>query len=283
MNQLLSVKNDFVFKKLFGEPGSEDVLINLLEAVLKIEIRSVELIKDLKLEKKHIKDKQCVIDVRALLHNGSKINIEMQVQDKYNFVKRSFFYLSKIYTEGFEEGDDYFNLKKTITVNIVDYNIFNLDTCHYRIMLRDDKHVLNVLDEIMEMHFLDLTQIKNLHDEKLSNWLKFIRTEDVEVINLLSKNDKAIALARKKLEELSADEEFRLLAESRAKYLSDYNSDIAGAKREGKEEGLEEGREEEKLEIINRMLELQMSLEDIAKIVDIALDELSQIIKDKKL
>ena len=40
---LLSLKSDWVFKRIFGKEGNEDILLDLLSAILNINIKRVEL------------------------------------------------------------------------------------------------------------------------------------------------------------------------------------------------------------------------------------------------
>ena len=61
--------NDFIFKKIFGEKGNEDILIAFINAVLKRtkkeQIVEVEIIDNKQLTKELILDKTGIIDVRA--------------------------------------------------------------------------------------------------------------------------------------------------------------------------------------------------------------------------
>ena len=63
--------NDFIFKKVFGEKGNEDILISFINAVLKRTkkdpIIEVEIIDNKQLTKEVILDKTRIIDVRAKL------------------------------------------------------------------------------------------------------------------------------------------------------------------------------------------------------------------------
>ena len=40
---LLPLSNDYVFKRVFGKDGNENILKSLLEAILKIKIKSIEI------------------------------------------------------------------------------------------------------------------------------------------------------------------------------------------------------------------------------------------------
>lgn len=59
--------NDFIFKKIFGEKGNEDILISFINAVLKRSNKEpiIEIIDNKQLTKEVINDKTGIIDVRA--------------------------------------------------------------------------------------------------------------------------------------------------------------------------------------------------------------------------
>ena len=77
--------NDFIFKKIFGEKGNEDILIAFINAVLKRtkkeQIVEVEIIDNKQLTKELILDKTGIIDVRAKTSKGENIDIEVQLTD----------------------------------------------------------------------------------------------------------------------------------------------------------------------------------------------------------
>lgn len=66
--------NDFIFKKLFGEKGNEDILIAFINAVLKRTnkepIVEIEIIDNKELSKELIQNKTGIIDVRAKTSKG---------------------------------------------------------------------------------------------------------------------------------------------------------------------------------------------------------------------
>lgn len=88
--------NDFIFKKVFGEKGNEDILISFINAVLKRTnkepIVEIEIIDNKQLTKEVINDKTGIIDVRALTAKGENVDIEVQLTDQGNMDKRTLFY-----------------------------------------------------------------------------------------------------------------------------------------------------------------------------------------------
>ncbi len=128
---LLPPKMDFVFKRIFGNENHPNVLISFLNAVLNPvdPIQSVEL-KDTTIEKSHVEDKYSRLDVRATTNKGEHINIEIQLDNKYNMIKRSLYYWSKLYESQLESGNDYQKLSRTICINLLDFNLLKHDKFH---------------------------------------------------------------------------------------------------------------------------------------------------------
>lgn len=80
MQLALDPKSDIVFKLLFSHPARRELLIALLEAVLKpdIPIASVELL-DPTLPKANVSERGLVLDLRLRLSEGRLIDVEMQI------------------------------------------------------------------------------------------------------------------------------------------------------------------------------------------------------------
>ena len=108
MKKLLDPKNDIVFQKLFGYEKNAELLIDLLNAILQNKlispISSVEFL-DRKMDTQNILDEKIgILDVRVKSDNGSSINIEIQLVNQYNMIKRTLFYLSKMYLSQIAKG-----------------------------------------------------------------------------------------------------------------------------------------------------------------------------------
>ncbi len=99
--------NDFIFKKLFGEPESKENLRAFLNAILYNNIgniKDIEIIKDKELTTDEITNKTGIIDVLAKIDDGTHINIEVQLTDQKNMDRRTLFYWSRIYNRGIIKG-----------------------------------------------------------------------------------------------------------------------------------------------------------------------------------
>ena len=56
--------------------------------------------------------------------DGSIINLEIQVAKQEYMVRRSLYYWSRLYNSGLKSGEEYIELKRTVVINILDFNLF---------------------------------------------------------------------------------------------------------------------------------------------------------------
>ncbi len=199
---------DYMFKNLFGINGKEENLRNLLQAILKIEIESLE-IQNPETQRNSKDDKKCILDVKAKLSNGTICFIEMQVKDEHNIGERATFYMCKLYTNTIESGERYSDIGKTVAIIITDFSYFNRREYHQIAHLKfeecmDLNEIVEELSDIeseiitdkFELHIIDLKKFKKLINAKgeLASWLKLI-IGDEEGIFMASKNNEAIKKA----------------------------------------------------------------------------------------
>lgn len=161
--------NDFIFKKLFGEKDDEPVLIAFLNAVLnktqKEKLTEIEIIENKDLTKELIEDKTGRIDVRAKTARGEQIDIEVQLTNQSNMDKRTLFYWGKLYLEGIKQGEDYRNLNKVITINILDFNFLETKNYHSSFHLWEDVEKDYMLTDLVEIHFIELPKFRSLENK----------------------------------------------------------------------------------------------------------------------
>ena len=67
-NKILDPKNDYVFKRIFGHVGNEDITKDLLSAILGEKITSVELDNNPILEKDLPDSKVGILDIKAKIN-----------------------------------------------------------------------------------------------------------------------------------------------------------------------------------------------------------------------
>jgi len=238
---LLDPKVDFVFKNIFGSEKHPEILISFLNAILKpaIPIVVVE-IKGTEMNKQFMEDKYSRLDVKATTSNNEIINIEIQLKDEYNMIKRSLYYLSKMYEEQLGEGEDYASLKRTICINILNFQYLRTENFHTAYHLKEI-YTHEELTDIIEMHFIEIPKLSAEADvtDMLVAWTEFLKDPESEKVRSLELSVKEVREAKDELIRMSNDKEQRALYEMRAKILKDKVSALNKARREGIEEGLE--------------------------------------------
>ena len=138
-NLELQLTNDYIFKRLFSKKGNEDILKDLLEGILEIPIKEVEVMQEVELERVDIKDKLGVLDIKAIINENITVNIEMQIVDEKNMIERTLYYWAGLYYTGLKRGKDYKLNNKVITINILMYNIFKKENYHTIATIRDNE------------------------------------------------------------------------------------------------------------------------------------------------
>ena len=244
--QRLNPLNDFLFFKVMGEKGDEPQLIGFLNAVLgrsgKELIESVEIEENTSFEKDAINGKSCILDVLAVLQDGTKVNIEVQLSNEHNMERRSLFYWSKIYYRSLKEGQDYQELPNVIAINIVDFDYLPGENFHTCFHLREDADPSIILSPVLEIHFVNMVKWRRQKEKDLAvplhRWLTwFDKKSPPELIEEVVSMDTAIKKAYELFgfanqQELDAWD----LERRQEKASFDMGSRLSGARREGKEE-----------------------------------------------
>ena len=82
MAKLLSPKNDYVFKRLFGFVGNEEITKDFLKVIMKTEISDIALDGNRILEQDLETEKFGILDIRVKIEENIECDIEMQVIDR---------------------------------------------------------------------------------------------------------------------------------------------------------------------------------------------------------
>ncbi|PEK69888.1 ATPase [Bacillus pseudomycoides] len=288
--KLVNLRIDFAFKQLFGTKGNEEILIGFLNAILEesldTPISSLQL-EDPHLHKSYEDDKLSILDLLATLDNGTQVNIEIQLRNTHDMVKRSLYYWSKLYTSQMQEGMPYRSLRKTITINLLDFILFSYEDSFHTIGQLWNSKTQQILSDDIEIHFVEIPKlVKQWREEKVNPWENtFVRWmlllpahEDEHLTQTLEEiamnQDPILQKAMNKWENMSHDSSFRTAYEAREKVLLDEQAKIAHAHEEGKEEG----KLAERAQLIRGMHKNGMPLEDIAKFTSLSTEEIQKIL-----
>ena len=71
-------KNDYVFKKIFGDEKIKDILISFLKCILSEKISDVTILNN-EISKENASDKKSILDIRATINEKIQVDVEIQL------------------------------------------------------------------------------------------------------------------------------------------------------------------------------------------------------------
>ena len=106
--------------------------------------------------------------------------------------ERILYYWARIYIRNLKTGNDYINLKKTIEVLIVNFEIKELKELEYHSKWKiiEEKDRKLILTEDLELHIIEIPKIYRTEGkEELEKWIYFIEIEMIQKITNLMKEE----------------------------------------------------------------------------------------------
>ena len=248
--KLLDPKNDYVFKKIFGEKGDEDILMSLINSILKGNpvIKELELL-NTEYPKEGIENKGCHFDILAKTDNGISINIEMQYRKNRNLKDRIIYYSDRINVNEYKVGQQYGD-RKIISIWVFAENFTDRKEAISEVFPcfkenKEDKW--EVFTENKRIILFELQKYKvdneNFRDI-LSGWVNFLQTPEILDNDIIKPNNKELEKAIEKLEYISKNQQDKYIIDAFNDYERDYYNDLNYEKQEGIKEGEKKGREE---------------------------------------
>lgn len=271
-------QNDYVFKRIFGHIGNEDITKDFISSIIGKKIKSINLDGNTILEKDIYNDKVGILDIKAILDSNILCDIEMQVLYNQNLEKRILYYWSKLYSKSINSGDDFINLKKTISILITNFEMESLkeiEKFHTEWQIREKDYRKTILTNALEIHIINLEKFKRMlenntispKDKRLAIWAKFILNPDMLEVSEMQSN--LVKKAKNELERMTRSEYETYLVGLREKAIMDEKSFYSSGFCSGKKEG--------KIEIAKKLLKLGMSKKEVMKITDLTEEEVKKI------
>ena len=280
---ILQPKNDVVFKALFSR-GKPRITQAMLEAILKMKIDKLELDKSTDLLNENADDKNGRLDLRAIINGNTECDIEVQLASNDNIAERFVYYWAKMYAANLKIGDTYSDLRKTISIIILDDDFKltkNLEKPQTTWRIRESEATHLVLTDYFEIIIIEIPKVvkayqKTPNDEVLQ-WMLFLDNPEKEEVARIMEENKDIKEAKEELERISQDDILRRKALNRTLEIADRLQ----LKKEA-EEALEKGKREKTNEVIRKLKEMNLPIEQIAKAVELKEEEVKAILNEKK-
>ena len=287
--ELLKPKIDLVFQSLFSQKN-EEITKNFIEALLNEKVNKLSINGGKELFREYPEDKLGILDLELDVNEKEKVDVEVQLLKKDNFVPRLIYYFSKMYEQQIHKGEDYGTIKRVVLIAIVDFEFDlakELKEAETQWLLRCTKHPEIVLTKLMEFNIIEIGKAKNNYkvnkeDEK-NQWMLFLDNPNSrEVQEIMEKNEK-IKEAVIEVKKMSEDEKMRRLADLREKAILDEKEIYKTGLHEGENIGLEKGKTigeaKAKREDAIAMIKEKMSNEVIARVTGLTVDEIEELRK----
>jgi len=280
--------NDYVFRRIFGSVGNEDITSDLLEKILNKKYNKIDLSKNPIILADVLSGKSGILDVIIQADEKDNINIEMQVAKYEYMTERILEYWARKYSDEFKKGMEYDVAKRTVCILITcfDMEILKLiPKVHTKWNIRAEEYTSVILTDKLEFHIISLDKFekigsKNDREKELLNWCKFMLSPNEMEAKIMEEN-KYIKKAKEELDKISQDEAERELAYRREKAIRDQNAVRASGYKEGKEEGLEQGMKQgeksKALEIAVNMLRKGIDIKTIIEMTGLTKEEVENI------
>ncbi len=281
--ELFSPKMDLVFKVLFGSEDSKEILRSFLNNLLGLQIENEDAISfsNTELPAEHPSEKMNRLDIRVKTQrsDGSHehIDIEIQLADMGDMVKRSAYYVAKLFVFSLKEGEKYEHLGRAIALNLLDFTIFDDEKWMHRARFKEIDDNTEMTD-CMELNFVEMPKLKqNPRDDfDLGKaWIAFLNANSEEDLDMLAQKDTNLQKAVERLQKISSDEKLQYEYDMREKALRDHISSLAYAKSEGREEGISVGEKKGKLETAKAMKLGGLDIPSIIKFTGLSEEEVN--------
>ena len=288
----LPLTSDYVFKRIFAREENNSMLKDFLESILNIHINKVE-VKNPELTPNMADEKLGILDLKLDIDNERVVDVEMQVSNEHNIKERSSTYLSKLAAEQLKAKQNYKELKKIITINILKYNYLERNSYHSIARMKyEDTNPIEFVNmgykkeeedatSTFEMHFIELPKFKEKNpncNTKLEQWLWLIDGSKEEKVKMSALENEEINKTVKELNKLSQNPEEVAKYEEREWSIMRYNVEMDTNRELGKEEGRKEGKRDKEIEIVKKLYSLNTPIEKIAEIVELSIEEVKKII-----
>ena len=283
--------SDLFARYLLGKNGNEDLLTDLVNSTLREfnfeEVKDLEIIDPFNLSE-NIELKESIIYIKAKTKNNETVIIEFQLCGNMDFLKRIFYYISKNVVNEVKEGENYNNVQKIISINLLDFNLKFGDKgkAHRCFKLIDTKD-LNISLDLIQIHILEVKRfieiIKNstkeeLKKNKLLSWMKFFTSDNLELIeDELKEENQIMSKVIEEYKKFTSDDKMMRAYAAREAFLVGQKMMLRREREDGFDEGKLEGIKERNYSIAKTLKQMNMDNGSISKATGLTIDEIEKL------
>ena len=278
----IDILNDICFKSLFRSVEARGMVSRFLSAltgISKERFLNAEYVGG-ELTKKKLTERGKIADIIIKLDEEDETCIvEMNKYDTGDIIEKNLSYAFSVFNESTKKGIR--KWPKVILINIDNFNRFNADEPIIELEMRDTKNKYNI--DIVKVYHIVLENFDNLNyniDKEITKFVEFIKTSKFSDLERISKGDNDYMAGYRKVEDLSTDPEFIGYYDYEQAHQDDLEmAEYTGLKK-GIEQGTQLGIEQTKKELVINMKEKGLSLEMIADISNLSIEEVEKILNN---
>jgi predicted transposase/invertase (TIGR01784 family) len=279
----LSPRNNYFFKRIFGDIKNKDILTDFLKAALDIPLDEYDDVEIINPESsvEYIDDKYNILDIKLHTKSGKVIDVEIQRNIKKAFRQRIVYQESKLIEEQLCSGEDYSKVHPAICIVITEFVLIRENDAYHNRYEYYDKRTGSTFSDIACIHIFELAKLPDSDvrdDDPLLDWLRFLNCDEEESMEMIANKNEGVRRAVARYKELTADERERMIAEAVEKQRRDRVAELEYAKEEGLAEGQAKGRVDEQCEIARRMKAEGLDPSLISKVTGLPQEEILELI-----
>ena len=287
------VRFDWAMKRMLRHKANFDILEGFLSELLGDAV-TIKQILDSESNKETDDDKHNRVDILVENSKDELVIIEVQNSKEYDYFHRMLYGTSKAISEHIKEGQAYAEVKKIISITIAYFDLGQgKDYVYHGTTVFRGVHKNDILtlsgkqvelykkDNIQEVYpeywVIKVSQFHNRVKDKLDEWIYFFKNAEIKS----SFSAKGLKEAGEKLDQMKLNEKD---AKAYKKYLKNLR-DIASEQHTimaDAQDLINKGKAEERIQTVLRLHKKEKSTEDIADLLDLGIEEITQIIENQR-
>ena len=287
--------NDKFFKFAFGRPERKPLFLDLVNSIVfpdgERAFSDITFV-DREFAPLRRNGKECHLDIVGILNDGEQINVEVQVLDRGDYKKRSVFYWSTVHCGQLERGGLYVDIRRTISVNILDFDLFKEEP-NFRnsFSIRNDTSGAKLCDD-MAMIYLEIPKYRRCGRQpvnKLERWMAYLAGQEGTTMRQIAETEPLSG------EALDMERMFLMDRMERLAYIQGWKQVLDEANREetirrlaeerGEERGMEQGMKrgeakgakETSISVARNLLSLGIPVDKIAQATLLSIEEIESL------
>lgn len=288
------IRFDWAVKKLLRNKANFVVLEGFLSELLFEDIK-IQKILESEGNQESTEDKFNRVDI--LTQNSKKELVIVEIQNTYeiDYFHRMVYGAAKALTENLNLGQPYSEIKKVISINIVYFDLgqgkdyvyrgtTNFQGLHEKDLLQlsaKQKDILtkqNVSDIFPEYYIIKVNQFNDVAKDTLDEWIYFFKNSEVKD----EFKAKGLAEAKEVLDIMRLDKEQQYGYNRYLDYLHVKASEAFSLKIEAEEKVRKDEKHKISVEIAVKLLQSQLSDEDIASYTDLTVGQIEHLRNEKE-